>query len=145
MQFWNPQPSTNEEDMRWSWLRATEWGNWPRFVSQVVVPVLLLWWPAWQAIVAVVLATWLWWPICGRIVNASVAGLGAYLVVSLKWPLSIGMGIYFAFHRQYQTAGISALWPVIVMLLCFVTPPVRVGTLQNVFLRQMGYVSKSDR
>ncbi len=58
--MWHASEHTDDENVRWSWLRAIEWVNWPLFVSQPVVPVLLYFFP-WPGVVGtVVLVSFLW-------------------------------------------------------------------------------------
>ena len=40
--MWNPSEHTKEENTKWSWLRAIEWGQWPLFMSQIFAPLLLI-------------------------------------------------------------------------------------------------------
>lgn len=58
--MWNPNEHSDDLNLRWCWLRATEWIRWPYFISQPVVPVMLVFWP-WQAVIAIVLICNLIW------------------------------------------------------------------------------------
>ena len=90
----NPLLYTDEENLKWCWLRAIEWGQWPLFSAQLIAPVLLLFFQWWQIAVTVVILTWAWTLIRYKYVNIILAGLGPFIII-LKWPVSIGMGIYF--------------------------------------------------
>jgi hypothetical protein len=50
----NPNVHSDDLNLRWCWLRATEWIRWPYFIPQPVVPVMLVFW-LWQAVIAIVL------------------------------------------------------------------------------------------
>ncbi len=39
---WHSNQHTTELNVRWAWLRAVEWLVWPLFLSQPIVPILLL-------------------------------------------------------------------------------------------------------
>lgn len=39
--LWNPHENSDQENLRWCWLRAVEWGKWPLFVSQPLLPLML--------------------------------------------------------------------------------------------------------
>jgi hypothetical protein len=47
---WNPSEHSDDENLRFCWLRAVEWGNWPTFISQPVVPIAILFW-SWKIVV----------------------------------------------------------------------------------------------
>src|SRR6266404_1826922 len=57
---WDPRIHSGEDNLRWSWLRAVEWGRWPIFLSQPLAPVLLIWWPWHIVVVTVFVANCLW-------------------------------------------------------------------------------------
>ena len=92
--LWNPLEHSDDENLRWCWLRAIEWGKWPLFIAQAIVPILYLFLPWWWIVIAVVILTWLWAFIRYKYINITLVDLGP-LVVYLKWPISVGIGIYF--------------------------------------------------
>ena len=60
--WWDPSTHSNDENVRWSWLRAVEWASWPVFISQPIVPALLYFYD-WSVIfvgVVLALAAFLW-------------------------------------------------------------------------------------
>ena len=74
------------------WLRAIEWGKWPLFVTQPLVPVLFLFFTWWKVIIWVMVFSWLWTLIRYKFVSLTLANAGAILV-TIKWPIAILMGI----------------------------------------------------
>src|SRR6516165_6895732 len=59
--MWKPEQHTDDENLRWAWLRAVEWLGWPQFISQPIIPILLYFYP-WPWVVGFVsLATLAWW------------------------------------------------------------------------------------
>jgi len=47
-------------NLRWAWLRAVEWINWPSFITQPVVPVVLYFFDWWWMVLAVVALGYVW-------------------------------------------------------------------------------------
>jgi len=137
MLLWDPRQHTDEDNLRWSWLRAVEWGRWPLFVSQPIAPILFLFFPWYWVAIGAFLVNLLWAAIRYAFVDAGLASIGALLVL-LKWPVCIGMGIVFACKGDYPSAAISALWPIVVIPLGLFTPTM-IGPLQEKFMRILGY------
>jgi len=134
----NPLLYTDEENLKWCWLRAIEWGQWPLFVAQLIAPVLLLFFQWWQIAVTVVILTWVWTLIRYKYVNITLAGLGPFIII-LKWPVSIVMGIYFLIKADYLLVAIAVLWPLITLLLMWLTPFTKIGVIQTALMNKIGY------
>ena len=45
---------TEAEIQRWLHLRAIEWSGFPGYISQIVAPILFIFYPWWQVLLAVV-------------------------------------------------------------------------------------------
>src|SRR5580700_9491140 len=105
---WNSRSHTSEENLRWAWLRGCEWNGWPSFLSEPVVPFLLLFWPLWQVLVGVLVVNICWMSIRYRVVSAVLAQFGVFFKL-LKWPITIMMGAYFIWHGNYPNAVICGL------------------------------------
>lgn len=57
---WNEYEHTDEENLKWSWLRAVEWGAFPIFVTQPIIPFLIFFFD-WKIIIGVIIiCNWLW-------------------------------------------------------------------------------------
>lgn len=136
--LFNPLEYSREEIVRWCWLRGIEWGRWPLFVAQPIVPVLFIFFSWWKITIAVVVLTWLWAFIRYRYISISLADLGC-LIAHLKWPFSVGVGIYFLVKGHYLLAALSGFWPIITLVLQLVTPRIRIGKLQERFLNELGF------
>lgn len=134
---------TNEEQVRWSWLRALEWASWPLFMSQVVAPFLILYCPSWLVILWVIAVNIAWALLISQtVVVLSLAYWGA-LAVRLKWIVS-AISALVLFSRSRPVAGIVALlWPVIVMILVF-PKPARVRSIQGTILRRLGFLPMEE-
>lgn len=136
--MWNPAEHSNEENLRWSYLRAVEWGRWPIFVSQIYAPILLLFLP-WQAVVIAVVLTNIFWAIFVRYHHVSVgaASTGAVLT-RLKWVICPITAIYLLVSGNITNALFALLWPLVIFVIG-VVPTVQVGKIQKMFMVQLGY------
>lgn len=134
----DPLLYTDEENLKWCWLRAVEWGEWPLFVGQLIGPILFLKFSWWYVAVAIVILTWVWALIRYRFVSIALAGIGPWVII-LKWPTSIGIGVYFLVTGNYQYAIVSVLWPVIALFLMWVTPRSKIGVIQTTLMNKLGY------
>lgn len=136
--FWSPFEHSDDENLRWSLLRALEWGGWPLFVAQPVAPILFLVFPWWQVAVVILILNWLWALVRYKYISLTLASFGC-LFVRLKWFAAIGVGIYFLVEGNYFLAVISALWPIITLIMGLVSPPFQTGKLQGLFMNKLGY------
>lgn len=135
---WRPSEHSNEDNLRWCWLRAVEWGRWPIFLSQPIAPVLLLWF-TWTYVVPGTIVLNVVWALFMRyrFVSVAAADAGALFVLLkwISWPVSAAL--LFMWHRQPE-AWIAALWPALIFFLG-VFPTTRIGRIQIMFMRALGY------
>ena len=134
--LFSPREYTYEEVSRWCWLRAIEWGRWPLFIAQPIAPILFIFFPWWKIVIAVVVLDWLWTLIRYKYISIILADLGC-LIVYLKWPLSVGVGIYFLVMGNYLLSAFSVFWPIITLILQFITPPMQIGKIQELLLNKV--------
>jgi hypothetical protein len=137
---WDEKTSTIEENARWALLRALEWQHYILFVAQPIVPILFIFINYWVVIASVLVLSWIFTIINrGKQVSLFFAKLG--FIVHIKWPVSIGVAIYFVVLHNYFLAVISAIYPLITILLTFLVPPAgkKVGVLQAMFMNKMEY------
>jgi hypothetical protein len=122
----------DEFKSKWCMLRAIEWARLPIFVAQSIAPIaLLVYNPAYVA-AAVVVASWLWIPIRMSFVSLWLASYSS-LLVSLKWPISLGCGVYLAVQGNYLSAVFAACWPFVTLVLSSFVPGAPIGVLQQRF------------
>ena len=136
--MWNPSEHSDDENLRWCWLRAVEWGNWPLFISQPVVPVVFLFVP-WKTVVATVVIINLVWALGIRysVVIVVPAFWGA-LFVRLKW-LACPISAWLLYREgSSRLAVLALLWPVAIMVIGIITPP-QIGKIQRMFMDCIGY------
>jgi hypothetical protein len=135
---WNPRAHSDEDNLRWCWLRAVEWGRWPIFLSQPVAPVLLLWLP-WTAVVAGTVILNILWAIFVRyqLVNVRAAFLGA-AIVPLKWLAWPAATVYLFVQGRRPECWVAAFWPLLIFVLGAL-PTTAIGRIQVSFMRALGY------
>ena len=135
---WNPNEHPDDVNLRWSLLRAIEWGRWPIFLSQPVVPVLLLF-LGWKFVVVCVIATNLLWAgmVRYRFVSIAAAYWGAIAVKS-KWLTCPATAVYLFASGQRVGATIAILWPLLIVVVGAI-PTTQVGKIQNMFMAKLGY------
>ena len=136
--FWNPSSHSDDENSKWCWLRAMEWGKWPSFIFQPVAPILFIYFDWWKIILIVILLNWLWVLFRYKYINLFLLGFGS-IFVHLKWFSSFGVGIYFILQKHYFLAVLSGLWPLFSMIFQILSPPTKIGIIQNKLMEKFGY------
>jgi hypothetical protein len=108
---WNPVHHSAEENTRWSWLRAVEWIEWPLFLSQPVVPVLLYFYP-WQWVLGVTALIGLLWRllVVPSFISTELAYLGPLFVV-LKYVTAPVIAFLLWRQNEPWIAALALLWP----------------------------------
>jgi len=109
----------DELKARWILLRSIEWINWPLFISQSVV-ALLLWFYEWQPVVVAVIVVTITWrlAIATRCVSVKLVELGPPLVC-LKFLICPIMALLIWWQGDRVGAVVALLWPVAVLLIEF--------------------------
>lgn len=90
-------------------------------------------------LVAVFFLDVLWATIRYRFVNVTAATCAVYFVMFLKWPVTIGSVIYLFLHHSYFSGIFAIAWPL--GLSGFVGIPGKIGTIELLFARKIGYIS----
>ena len=152
-QVWNPTEHSNDENVRWSWLRAVEWIGWPLFLSQPAVPVFLYFY-SWPVVIGAVIVVAFAWrtAIVPFWVAPSLAAMGP-LFVPLKF-ISAPVMAYLLWRRGDTPIALTALvWPffgpmvaqwvlILPTALMELTPlgkASQIGLVQTRFLAAMGF------
>ncbi len=133
--MWNFDEHSDNDNMRWTWLRAVEWGMWPLFISQPIAPIALLFWP-WWSVIGIIIAVNFGWRllIVPRAVSPALAYWGA-MFAKLKW-LACPIATYLLWHGgSGRLAIVALLWPLLVLFMPRL--PVQIGAIQKMFLRSL--------
>jgi hypothetical protein len=111
--MWRASEHTDDENVRWSHLRAIEWLEWPLFMSAPVVPVLLYFF-SWPWVVgAVVVISFLWRVFVVPFWLAPRLAYAGPQFVLLRF-LTCPVMAYLLWQRGQAIIAIVALtWPVI--------------------------------
>jgi hypothetical protein len=137
--MWNLREHSEDETLWWCWLRATEWGSWPAFLSKGIAPVALLF-TSWKVVLGTVVALNILWAftVRYRFVSLHAAEVGVF-VGYLSW-LTCPIAAYFIWSNDSRGPALLALlWPLVAAVLAPI-PPLQVGVVQKQFLAKLGYV-----
>jgi hypothetical protein len=109
--MWNPSHHTDDENLRWALLRAVEWKEWPLFISQPVVPVLLYRYPWWSVVGILVVVTFAWrLTVAPRFTPWTAIDNATYFVL-LRFVMSPLMA-YLIWRNGYPwVAALALFWP----------------------------------
>ena len=131
---------TEEEIQRWLWLRAVEWCGFPAYLSQIFAPILFIFFPWWQVVLAILFVGLCWCSVRYWFVTATISNLACLAVVWLKWPVALGSSIYLFADHQPLAGVIAIIWPLVAAL---TTPPGKVGIIELKLARNIGYASSN--
>ena len=121
---------------RWVWLRAAEWMNFPSFVSQPVVPVLLVFIPWLYVLAGVLLLDFIWVLLRYRYIHLRLAVYAAQFVIFTKWPAAIGSAAFLFLHHSPIAGVLAIAWPV--GLSGVVVVPGKIGRIESLFAQEIG-------
>ncbi len=111
--MWDPNQHSNDENVRWSWLRAVEWVWWPLFITQPIIPILLYscrWRPV---ILGMLVAAFVWRSVIVPIwVSPRLAYLGPVFVLS-KFISAPGSAYLLWQRDERLLATIALFWPLL--------------------------------
>ncbi|HUW52095.1 MAG TPA: hypothetical protein VMV99_01560 [Rhodanobacter sp.] len=133
---------TDEAKAKWSLLRAIEWGIWPLFVSQPIIPVMLIYIDWVIVISSLFIISTIWQIICLNLVNLTLSEFGCRFV-KLKWYVSISVAFYLIVLKHYELAALAGLWPLAVLILNIFFPSRLIGVLQAAIVNKMMALEES--
>jgi hypothetical protein len=142
-------PRYSEAELqRWLHVRAIEWCAWPVFLSQPLVPIVIIFYSPAAVLVAVVIADILWRFVRYPLASPRLASLGANFVILLKWPCTIAATIYLCIHQRYGLAFLAVVWPFVgslaslpgTLFWSFASRPTQVGAIELQLAKRIGYV-----
>jgi hypothetical protein len=129
---------TDPEIQRWLWLRAVEWSGFPGYLSQIIAPILFIFYPWWEVVLGVVLVGLVWCVVRYWFISIAISNTACLAVVWLKWPVAIGSAIYLFIHLQPLPGVLALIWPLVAG---FMTPPGKVGIIELRLAKRIGYVA----
>ena len=157
--MWRPAEHTDEENLRWSYLRAIEWINWPQFISEPIAPVLLYFFDWLSVLRWIFLLNYFWrFVVAPRFISVAFANLGA-LLVRLKFLICPIMAFLIWQQGSLWIALLALLWPLVIYLielpltivegiLSALLPAINksmyIGPVRQRFMSALGYVRRSN-
>jgi hypothetical protein len=140
--MWKAQKHSDDENLRWSWLRALEWGTWPIFISQPIAPVAIVFFSWWTVVLATLIATVFWIVFVRDIIVVPALAFWGAVIVRLKW-VTCPIAAYILWQRGARGAAVVAfLWPLLILLMPLLLLPfgmARVSDIQKLFMQCLGY------
>jgi hypothetical protein len=138
----------DEQMKRWLFLRAVEWIAWPIFITQPMVPLLLIWFPLWRVLLSIAAASLAWRVVCVFLVSPALSWMGAWFVTVAKWPSALIAAAVLGSRGRYLAAAIALAWPFLTGL---ITAPVaflaalfrlraQVGHIELTLAHRTGYM-----
>src|SRR5712692_9266889 len=108
--MWNPIEHSDEENLRWSYVRAIEWASWPAFLSQAVAPFALIF-VSWIVVLGAVFGLNVFWALTVRyrFVSVNAAFLGVFVSL-LRWVVCPGAAFYLWWNDEWVRAFFALLW-----------------------------------
>src|SRR5262249_16254617 len=138
--MWNALEHSDEENLRWSWLRAMEWASWPAFLSQVIAPVARIFTPWWGVLGGVLGLNVLWAiSVRYRFISLSASYLGVFVTI-LKWVVCPAAAGYIVWKGHWAVGLLALLWPLVAIVISAI-PPTQIGVLQKQFMAKLGYTN----
>jgi hypothetical protein len=130
---------SDEEIKRWLLLRSIEWTTWPAYLSQAIIPMLLIYFVWWHVLSAFVVLSIIWTFIRYKYVNPYLSQIGAIFSI-LKWPSAILASAFLVFNFHYAIAILALIWPVGIS--AFVGIPGKIGRVEVLLAQKIGYKNK---
>ena len=141
---YNPTEHSDQDNLRWCWLRAVKWGRWPLFIAQPIAPILLAFDFNYLAVAGTILClTYIWVLVRYRFVSPWFADVGSDLV-HLKWPVSLICAWLLWRRSAMVPAVLASTWPLVTLALGFITPPTKIGLIQQSLMLSLGYTHLDD-
>lgn len=137
--MWKTAEHSDEENITWAYLRAIEWGNYPAFITQPIIPILLVFLD-WKLVLGAFIGICLLWNFAWRYKRFLNAGILSYPVyfVMLRWIANPVSAYYLYTNGQSWLALMALLWSSVSSILANFPPPM-IGKIQRSILEEMGY------
>jgi len=151
--MWKSDDHSDDDNLRWAWLRAVEWRHWPLFISQPIIPLLFYFCPPVLVIGGITIVTFVWWLIVpARFTPVILVDFSVYFVW-LRFGTS-PVSAYFLWQNGEQwTAALVLFWLLAgnwIVLWLLIIPQAalssterakaaQIGLIQERLMRRLGY------
>jgi hypothetical protein len=151
--MWKSLEHSDDENLRWTWLRAIEWRHWPLFVSQPIVPILLYFYPWPWVLISLAVITFVWWFVIAPSFTPTAAVDLAVYFVWLRFATSPVAAYSLWQSGDIGVAALALFWPLagnwIVLWLLTIPQAVlsstaraksaQIGVVQERLMSRLGY------
>ena len=134
--FWRPIDHSDQENIQWAYLRAVEWVAWPSYLSQPVVPLLLLFYPWWAVVGSLTALNVGWAAVRYRGVHLAAVYWGP-LFVKMKW-ITMSVAVVLLVRSGHAALAILSLVWCLGLAAAFAVPG-QIGRVQSQLMHEMGY------
>lgn len=109
--MWRPEQHSHDENLRWAWLRASEWKHWPLFISQPFIPIFIYFYP-WVLVVGLLtLITFAWWIVVApRFTPTTAIDMSVYFMW-LRFVIPPLMAYHIWQNGYPWIAALALFWP----------------------------------
>jgi hypothetical protein len=154
--MWKPEQHSDGENLRWAWLRANEWNQWPLFVSQPIAPVLLYLYPWWWVIASLAVVTFAWrlvvaprftpWPgidnaVYFVLLRFVMSPLMAYLIWKSGHPWVAVLALFWPFAGNGMILWLL-VWPQAALASTARAKSAQIGVIQRRLMDRFGYTPR---
>jgi hypothetical protein len=139
--MWNPKEHSDEENLRWAYLRAVEWASWPAFVTSPFVPLALVF-ISWPLVIGSLVALNILWAMTVRyrFVSTRAAAAGVFVAL-LRWLTCPAACLYLCWTGAWGIGLLALCWPSLAGVVAAI-PPSQIGVLQKQFMMRLGYAPR---
>lgn len=109
--MWRPEEHSDDENLRWAGLRASEWKHWPLFIMQPFIPILFYFYLWWLVVGLLTLVTFAWWIVVApRFTPPTAIDISAYFMW-LRFVIPPLMAYHIWQDGYPWTAALALSWP----------------------------------
>jgi hypothetical protein len=121
--MWNTKKHSKKENKIYITSRASEWANYPIFVTESFMPILFYFIKQWWIVIIIAyVLNLLWLPFRYKFFNPKASEF-AWKLNKVKWGIVLGIAIFFFVNNMLLAGILTLAWPFIALLLIMFSPP----------------------
>ncbi len=137
--MWNVSKHTQKENDDYFTARASEWANYPLFVSQSFIPILFYFTKWWYLVIGIYILNLLWVPFRYKFVNVKLLDFG-WKLNKAKWVILLATGVFLFSKRLIVEGLIAFVWPFVTLILVMLSPPFDVDKIKKMIISRFSSV-----
>ncbi len=137
--MWNVSKHTQKENDDYFTARASEWANYPLFVSQSFIPILFYFTKWWYLVIGIYILNLLWVPFRYKFVNVKLLDFG-WKLNKAKWVILLATGVFLFSKRLIVEGLIAFVWPFVTLILVMLSPPFDVDKIKKMIINRFSSV-----